>query len=155
MHRLIYLFGLVAIWLDIVAAAWWPLWFIPIWLWVGIVIAIYHKNMSARWLWLLSFSAWSLFVASPLMVLEQLIIFFLGGEAMNFIYNRFLPVSHITLSAAVSLVTLSISQLLFMAVTGQAIGWPLMGRIIVTTIIIMIYGMFYVARQKVSKKQYL
>jgi len=155
MHRSIYLLGLVAIWLDMVAAAWWPLWLIPIWLWVGIVIAVYHKNTSARWLWLLSFSAWSLFVASPLTVLAQLVIFFLGGEAMNFIYNRYLPVSHIILSAVVSLVALSINQLLFMAVTGQAISWPLVGRVIVTTIILIVYGIFYVARQKVSKKQYL
>jgi len=74
---------------------------------------------------------------------------------MNFIYNRYLPVSHIILSAVVSLVALSINQLLFMAVTGQAISWPLVGRVIVTTIILIVYGIFYVARQKVSKKQYL
>ena len=155
MHRSIFLLALLAIWLDMVAAAWWPLWLIPVWLWVGIIVTIFHKNMSARWLWLLAYTAWSLFVASPLTVLAQLVIFFLGGEAMNFIYNRYLPVSHITLSAVVSLVVLSIGQLLLMAVTRQPIGWALVGRIIITTIIIIIYGMFYVARQKVSKKQYL
>ncbi len=155
MYRSIFLLALGAIWLDMVAAAWWPTWLVPIWLWIGLIITIYRKDMTARWLWLLSVAAWSMFTTDVWAVLSQLVIFFLAGEAVNFIYNRYIPTTNTFLQGIAGLGVLGVSQMLFMIVTRQIIGWEVIGRVVLTTILALIFGMHYVVWKKTSKKQYL
>lgn len=155
MARIIFLLGLVAVWLDMALEGWWPAWLVPIWLWLGLMITIYRKDMTSRWLWLLSVAAWSIFTADVWTVLSQLVIFFLAGEAVNFIYNRYIPATNIFLQCIAGLGVLGVAQVLFMAATRQIIGWDVAGRVILTTILAIIFGMNYVVWKKTSKKQYL
>jgi len=150
---IIILLALVAVWLDIALSFWWPSWLIPIWLWLGICIFIMHQKGAERWLWLAAVAAWGIYISSAGDMIIMFVIFCLGGELLNTIYKKYLPMSNTLLILVPSAVLLSICQVLFLLATRQFIGWAWLGRVIVSILAVAVVIFFY-DPQKTKKKYF-
>lgn len=147
--------ALLAVWLDLLAVGWWPIWLYPIWLWVGIFLAVQNKNTSARWLWILSVAAWSLFVTAPFYVIVQAIIYALGGEIYSYFYHRYLPAKSIILPALIGAMVLLVCQTLTLLITQQGVVWYVLVRVVVTIGVTIYIGIYYEAFSRKKKRKYL
>ena len=154
MFYILILIALGTVWLDILAGGWWPIWLYPIWLWLGIYITVQDKNRRARWYWILSVMAWTMFVAAPLYAVAQASFYALAGEVYNYVYHRYLPVKSIILPALVGAVFLLAAHTLTLFLTHQAVTWHAPARVATTVIITMFIGAYYGTFSAGKKRKY-
>lgn len=143
--------ALAAVWTNVVLAQWWPIFLIPILVWVGVHLSVLYFNTQWRWLWLVSLAVWSLFWVTPLESIAFLAVFGAGGELYNYINKKYLPLGNHLIGLLPSLVILGISDIVYLLATSQDLGWYIIGQLLVTIVIIGIIIFFYDPKKETKK----
>ncbi len=143
----------IAVWFDIAFFSWLPVFLVPIWVWIGIHITVMRDNCYERWLWVASFTVWSLFACGWLEGLIFLMVFLAGSMVLNYVYKKYLPMTSVLLTLVPSVILLVLCQTVYMILVRQPISVDFVGRIVVTMLIIFAIILFY--DPKKAKKKHI
>lgn len=150
---IVIIIAFLVVWFNIAFFSWLPIFLVPIWVWVGTHITVMRDNSYERWLWVVSFTVWSLFACGWFEGLIFLIIFLIGSVILNYVYKKYLPMTSVLLTLVPSTILLVLCQIAYMILAQQPISISLAGRIVVTILIIFAIILFY--DPKKAKKKHI
>lgn len=139
--------ALLGVWGDVFLSNATGLIFGPVALFMGIIYYIQRQKTFERILWILSFGAWGLFVASGVQIALQTIIFLVASEGLNILFARLIPRENRWLRIVTASVISSVALMVFSIFALKYFGFQLLPPIIA----LIIVSTFFV--QYVQKKE--